>query len=71
MTTKRTKEEIEAILTAERYGSREEAIAACQALSEPGDVIVIHDFDCEVDDNDEGCMCTPVEVIHRGELARG
>lgn len=68
---KRTAEEIEAILCAERYGTREEAIAACQALSEPDDEIQIHAADCRIDDGDEAtCTCEPVLVVHRGELAR-
>lgn len=68
---KRSKEEIEAILCAERYPTREVAIAACQAVSEPGDLIEIHEAECEIDENDEGCTCEPVVVEHRGELAQG
>jgi hypothetical protein len=69
MKPKLSKDQIEAILCAEKYRSREEAIAACQAVSEPGDEIHIHDPDCEVDDNDEGCTCEPIIVVHRADLA--
>lgn len=63
-----TKEEIERLLCAERYSSRAEAIAACQALSEPGDEIEIHSEDCTIDTEDE-CTCEPIVVVHRKELA--
>lgn len=63
-----TKEEIEALLCAEKYRSRAEAVAACQAVSEPGDLIEIHDADCEVDEQE--CTCEPELVVHRGDLAR-
>ena len=64
---KLTAEEIEEILCAESYGSREEAIAACQALSEPGDLIEIHAPDCKVDDGE--CTCEPDVVVHSRGLA--
>lgn len=69
---KRTAEEIEDILTAEAYSSKEEAFAACQALSEPGDEIHVHAADCEIEGGDEStCTCEPTVIVHRGELAQG
>ena len=67
---KRTKEEIEKILCAERYPNVEAAIAAAQAMSEPGDLIQIHASSCAVDGpTDDGCTCEPIVVIHRGRTA--
>lgn len=69
---KRSATEIEEILGAERYSSKEEAFAACQALSEPGDEIQVHDVDCKIENGDEAtCTCEPTVIVHRGELARG
>jgi hypothetical protein len=69
---KRTAKEIEAILCAETYPSRDVAVAAAQAVSEPGDIIEIHQPECQVDiPGVERCTCEPEVVVHRGELASG
>lgn len=47
----------------DRYASQAEAIAAAQAVSKPGDIIQVHDAECEIDDNEDGCTCEPVVLV--------
>lgn len=54
---------LEMLLTSASYDSVEEAIAACRALSAPGDEIAIHDGACEIDDEGDGCTCEPIVVV--------
>jgi len=60
---RKTKEEVERIISAETYDTIEEALAAAQAISDPGGVIQIHRTSC---DESQGCTCEPIVIVHRG-----
>lgn len=45
------------------FATVEEAIAQAVSESEPGDEIIVHAKTCDVDDDDNGCTCTPYAFV--------
>lgn len=53
--------------TEAEYATLDEAIAAALSELEPGGVLVIHADECESEDGEEGCTCTPLELTKGAE----
>jgi hypothetical protein len=47
---------------AQGYDTQEEAIAAALAEIEPGGIVSVHALDCEMEDDEDECTCTPMVI---------
>ena len=45
------------------YDTLDEAIAAAMDELEPGGRLDIHGEDCESEDGEDGCTCTPMSIV--------
>jgi hypothetical protein len=63
VTHKRTDDGVEAV----EFDTLDEAIAHALADIDAGGVVCIHDAECEVDENDEGCTCDPMTLVKGAE----
>lgn len=47
----------------DEYDTLEEAIVAAMAELAPGGRLDIHDGDCESEDGESGCTCSPLSIV--------
>ena len=47
-------------LNTDEYDTLDEALAAALACVDPGGVVSVHADDCESEDGENGCTCTPL-----------